>query len=60
MNTDKLKFVAFLVFVCTTASFIAQISSTENISKSDAILVPVAKKVNSKGYSELREPIKTR
>ena len=43
MNTDKLKFVAFLVFVCTTASFIAQISSTENISKSDAILVPVAK-----------------
>ena len=37
------KFVAFLVFVCTTASFIAQISSSENISKRDAILAPVAK-----------------
>ena len=30
VNTDKPKFVAFLVFVCTTASFIAQISSFEN------------------------------
>ena len=37
------KFLAFLVFVCTTASFIAQISSTVNISKPDAILVPVGK-----------------
>ena len=25
VNTDKLKFVAFLLFVCTTASFIAEI-----------------------------------
>ena len=39
VNTDKPKFVAFLVFVCTTASFIAQI----NVSKRDAILAPVAK-----------------
>ena len=30
--------VAFLVFVCTTASFIAQISSSINFSKRDAIL----------------------
>ena len=43
VNTDKQKFVAFLVFVCTTASFIAQISSFENASKRDTILTPVAK-----------------
>ena len=43
MNTDKPKFVALLVFVCTTASFIAQISSSENVSKQDATLAPVAK-----------------
>ena len=43
MNTVKSKFVALLVFVCTTASFIAQISSSEDVSKQDAILAPVAK-----------------
>ena len=43
VNTDKPKVVAFLVFDCTTASFIAQISSSENVLKRDAILVPVAK-----------------
>ena len=43
MNTDKPKVVAVLVFFCTTASFIAQISSSENVSKEDAILAPVAK-----------------
>ena len=42
VNTDKPKVVAFLVFVCTTASFIAQISSSENVLKRDAILDPVA------------------
>ena len=56
VNTDKPKFVAFLVFVCTTASFIAQISSSENFLKGDAISLLV----NSQGYSELLEPIKTR
>ena len=35
--------VAFLVFVCITATFIAQISSSENVSKRGAILAPVAK-----------------
>ena len=45
VNTDKPKIVAFLVFVCTTASFIAQISSSENASKRDAILAPVANSV---------------
>ena len=43
VNTDKPKFVAFLVFVCTTASFIAQVSSFENVSKRDAVLAPIAK-----------------
>ena len=36
--TDLPKFVAFLVFVCTTISFMAQILSFENVSKRDAIL----------------------
>ena len=43
VNTNKPKFVAFLVFVCTTTSFIAQISSSENVSERDAILAPIAK-----------------
>ena len=43
VTTNKPKFVAFLVFVCSTASFIAQISSSENVLKRDAILAPVAK-----------------
>ena len=43
VNTDKPKVVTFLVFVCTTASFIAQISSSENVLKRDAILAPVPK-----------------
>ena len=37
------KFLAFLVFVCTTASFIAQISPCRNVYKQHAILAPVAK-----------------
>ena len=43
VNTYKPKFVTFLVFFCTTALFIAQISSSENVSKRDAILAPVTK-----------------
>ena len=43
VNTIKAKFVVFLVFVCMTASFIAQISSSENVSKRVAILAPIAK-----------------
>ena len=54
------KFVAFLVFVCTNASFIIQISSSENVSKRDAINGSCRKTVNSQGYSKLREPIETR
>ena len=43
VNTDKPNFVAILVFVCTTASFIAQILSSENVSKRDAVFAMVAK-----------------
>ena len=43
VNTDKPKLVAFFVFVCATASFIAQISSSKNVSKWDTILAAVAK-----------------
>ena len=43
VNTDKEKFVAFSVFACTTDLFIAQISSSENVSRQDTIWVPVAK-----------------
>ena len=43
VNTDKPNFVAILVFVCTTASFIAQILSFENVSKRDAVFATVAK-----------------
>ena len=43
VNTDKPKFVTFLVFVCMTATLIAQILSSENVSKPDTILAPVAK-----------------
>ena len=39
VNTDKPKVVAFVVFVCTTASFIAQVSSSENVLKVGAILM---------------------
>ena len=59
VNTDKPKFVAFLVFSCTTASFIAQISSFENVSKRDAILAPVAKQWIAKDSPSYGEPIKT-
>ena len=43
VNTDKQKLVTFFIFVCTTAIFIAQISSSENVSRWDAIWAPVAK-----------------
>ena len=43
VNTDKPKFVAFLVFLCPTVSFIAQVPSSENVLKLNAIVAPVAK-----------------
>ena len=61
VNTDKPKAVAFVVFVRTTASFIAQISSSENVSAlARRHLGSGRKTVNSQGYSELWEPIKMR
>ena len=51
-NNEKPKFVAFLVFVCTTYPFIAQISSFEIVLKRDeAILAPVAKQWIAKDSS---------
>ena len=43
LPANKPKIVSFSVFVCTTASFTAQISSSENALKQDAILASVAK-----------------
>ena len=43
VNTEKPKFVTFLLFVSTTASFITQILPFENVSKRDTILALVAK-----------------
>ena len=50
-----------LVFVCTNAIFIAQISSFSRESlETRCHFGSGCKTVNSQGYSELREPIKTR
>ena len=43
VNTNRPKFVALLVCVCTTASFVAQMLYPENVSKWDAILAQVTK-----------------
>ena len=43
VNTNKPKFLASLVCVCTTASFDAQMSYSESVSKWDAILAQVTK-----------------
>ena len=43
VNTNRPQFVALLVCVCTTASFVAQMLYPENVSKWDAILAQVTK-----------------
>ena len=43
VNTNRPKFVALLVCVCTTASFVAQMLYSEKVSKWDAILAQVTK-----------------
>ena len=43
VNTDKPKVDTFLVFVCTNASFVAQISLFRKCPKRDAFLARVAK-----------------
>ena len=58
VNTHRPKVVAFLVFVCTTASFIAQISSSENALKRDAILAPVTKQWLAKDIVSYRSQSK--
>ena len=57
LNLDKEKQILtyggkFLVFVCMTASFIAQISSSENDWKRVAILAPVAPQKMSTGMGK--------
>ena len=58
VNTDKPKFVASLVFVCTTASFIAENHLFRKCLETRRHLGSGCKTLNSQGYSELREPIK--
>ena len=61
VNTDKPKLIAVLVFFfffLTTASFIAQISSFENVLKRDAILAPVAKQWIAKDIPSYRSQSK--
>ena len=48
VNTDKTKFVAFLVFFSTTACVNDKILSSKNVSKRGAILAPVAKQYIAK------------
>ena len=47
-------------WIKNAASLMATISSSETFAKLRAIFLSVRKIVNSQGYSELREPIKTR
>ena len=47
-------------WIKNAASLMATISSSETFAKRRAIFLFVRKKVNIEGYSELREPIKTR
>ena len=47
-------------WIKNAASLMATISSSETFAKRCAIFVSVHKTVNSQGYSELREAIKTR
>ena len=47
-------------WVKNAASLMATISSSETFAKRRAIFLSVRKTVNSQGYSELRERIKTR
>ena len=54
VNTDKPKFVAFLAFACTAASFIAQILSFENVLKQDTILALLAKQWTAKDILSYR------
>ena len=47
-------------WIKNAASLMATISSSETFAKRRAIFLSVCKTVNSQGYSELQEPIKTR
>ena len=47
-------------WIKNAASLMGTISSSETFAKRRAIFLSVRKTVNSQGYSELQEPIKTR
>ena len=47
-------------WIKNAASLMATISSSETFAKRPVIVLSFRKTVNSQGYSELREPIKTR
>ena len=47
-------------WIKNAASLMSTISSSETFAKRRAIFLSVRKTMNSQGYSELREPIKTR
>ena len=47
-------------WIKNATSLMATISSSETFTKRGTIFLSVRKTVNSQGYSELREPIKTR
>ena len=60
VKNDKPKFVAFLIFVCTTASNFPSNFVFRKCLETRRHLGSGRKTVNIQRYSELREPIKTR
>ena len=60
VKNDKPKFVAFLIFVCTTASNFPSNFVFRKCLETRRHLGSGRKKVNIQRYSELREPIKKR
>ena len=50
----------FSIYQITWIKNVVLISSSETFTKRRAIFLSVRKTVNSQGYSELREPVKTR
>ena len=60
VNTDKPNFVSSLVFVGAAASFTAASFIFRNCRETRSHVESRPKTVNIQGYSDLREPIRTR
>ena len=58
--TDQVFSIYQIRWMKNAASLMATISSSETFVKPRAVFLSVRKTVNIQGYSELREPIKTR